>query len=39
MQPCLKSTFIFSGPTLGWAQNTKHINENVGNIALTIATN
>jgi len=39
MQPCLKSTFIFSGNTMGWEQSTRHINENVGNISLTVATN
>jgi hypothetical protein len=39
LQPCLKSTFIFSGAANpSWEANTKRFNENVGNISLTIAT-
>lgn len=43
LQPCNKSTFIYSstgmGVGIGWEQNTRRINEQVGNVSLTVATN
>jgi len=39
LQPCMKSTFLFSGPNPLGPIDTKHVNENVGGIALTVATN
>ena len=38
LEPCVKSTYIYSGGLSG-SQPAKIINENVGNIQLTVATN
>jgi len=39
LQPCVKSSYVFTSPYPNWSPQTKVITEQVGGVALTVASN
>ncbi len=39
LQPCVKSSYIFSNPMPNWNPQTKVINEKMGGVSLHVVTN
>lgn len=38
LEPCVKSSFIFSAPYPNFNPQTKKVNENVGGLSMTVIT-
>jgi hypothetical protein len=36
LEPCVKGTYIFSGPVPNWNPQAKVVNENVGGVQMTV---